>query len=337
MRLRPHTVEAVRVEERSQVAFVRRRAQALARRQGFDEATEGKLALTVSEAAGNLLDHAQGGEVVVTASDFGEARWIDVLTIDQGPGIRHLGRALAGGVSTAGGLGQGLGAIRRLADSFEIFAPSEQGTVIAFRFYSQLSRPPEDLPQLGAVCRPKRRQPACGDAWTACKVGRTGAYMLLVVDGVGHGEAACEAATKAVETLDSGPCTSPSEVLRNVHRALEHTRGAAGAAVLLDPRAGRLSFCGIGNLQATLINLEGRRGLASLNGILGQGRVELQEFHRDWPEGTLLVVHTDGVSSRWILGDYPGLRIRHPALVSGVLYRDFSYDHDDSTVLVARR
>jgi hypothetical protein len=48
-------------------------------------------------------------------------------------------------------------------------------------------------------------------------------------------------------------------------------------------------------------------------------------------------MHSDGVSARWALAAYPGLFGRHPAVVAGVLYRDFSRKRDDATVLVASR
>ncbi|MEX2271144.1 MAG: hypothetical protein WD690_06725 [Vicinamibacterales bacterium] len=37
------------------------------------------------------------------------------------------------------------------------------------------------------------------------------------------------------------------------------------------------------------------------------------------------------------LSDYAGLAERDPALIAGVLYRDFSRDRDDVTIVVARR
>ena len=44
------------------------------------------------------------------------------------------------------------------------------------------------------------------------------------------------------------------------------------------------------------------------------------------PERGVLVMHSDGLTSRWSLDAYQGLLSRHPALIAGVLYRDFSGD-----------
>jgi hypothetical protein len=63
---------------------------------------------------------------------------------------------------------------------------------------------------------------------------------------------------------------------------------------------------------------------------------KLQQFQYDLLEGDLLLMHSDGLTSRWKLADYPGLSHRVPALIAAVLYRDFKRGRDDATVLVAR-
>jgi hypothetical protein len=48
-------------------------------------------------------------------------------------------------------------------------------------------------------------------------------------------------------------------------------------------------------------------------------------------------MHSDGLLSRWSLDVYPGLARRDPALLAGVLYRDFRRGRDDVTVLAVSR
>jgi hypothetical protein len=47
-------------------------------------------------------------------------------------------------------------------------------------------------------------------------------------------------------------------------------------------------------------------------------------------------MHSDGLNTRWDLALYPGIWSKHPALIAGLLYRDFSRERDDVTVLVAK-
>ena len=57
----------------------------------------------------------------------------------------------------------------------------------------------------------------------------------------------------------------------------------------------------------------------------------------DYPlaEDALLVMHSDGLQTRWDLERYPGLQNRHCALIAAVLFRDYSRNRDDVTVVVA--
>lgn len=336
--LYPVTIASTPIKEKSQVATARQRGLRLARQLGFDETAQGRVALVVSEAATNVLVHANGGEILMSASELDGQGQLQVLVTDRGPGIVRLGQALAGGSSSGDGLGEGLGAIRRLSNQFEIYAPPGGGTTICSRIAADRTLPTEwpEGPEIGAVIRPKRGERQCGDAWAYRPLsGNSG--LTLVVDGVGHGPAAAEAADRAIQTLAEFRRPDVVALMEKLHRNLSGSRGAAALAVFLDPASSTLTACGVGNISATLSVGSERRGIVSLNGTLGHGELRLQDFSYEWPEGALLLVHSDGISTRWDLRDYPGLRLRHPTLIGGVLYRDHGYDRDDATALVIRR
>jgi hypothetical protein len=50
----------------------------------------------------------------------------------------------------------------------------------------------------------------------------------------------------------------------------------------------------------------------------------------------LIVLHSDGLQTSWKLDRYANLELRHPALIAGILYRDYSRRRDDVTVLALR-
>ena len=50
----------------------------------------------------------------------------------------------------------------------------------------------------------------------------------------------------------------------------------------------------------------------------------------------MLVLHSDGLQSRWDLSTYPGLLARHPAVIGGALLRDFRRQRDDASVVVIK-
>ena len=55
-----------------------------------------------------------------------------------------------------------------------------------------------------------------------------------------------------------------------------------------------------------------------------------------WGPGAAVILHTDGVSGRWGMQNYPGLLARHPSLIASILFRDQARNTDDATIVVAK-
>ena len=195
--------------------------------------------------------------------------------------------------------------------------------------------------EIGAVCLPKPGQEVCGDGWAIHQ--RPGRSLLLVVDGLGHGPAAAEASLEAVRVFQEKPHLSPTAMIEAAHAALRHTRGAAVALAEVDIPHQVVRFAGVGNIAGVIsfgyaqdrLPSGGSRNMVSHNGTVGHRVRKIQEFTYPWPEGALLVIHSDGLATRWSLDRYPGLARRHPSLIAGVLYRDYSRRRDDVTVVAA--
>ena len=62
----------------------------------------------------------------------------------------------------------------------------------------------------------------------------------------------------------------------------------------------------------------------------------LHEYRGDWASGATLVLHTDGINTRWRTDAYPGIVRHDPALLAGVLFRDAARGRDDATAVVVR-
>jgi hypothetical protein len=50
----------------------------------------------------------------------------------------------------------------------------------------------------------------------------------------------------------------------------------------------------------------------------------------------MLLMYSDGFATHTSPSSYPGLSLRDPTLIAGVLYRDFARGSDDATVIAAR-
>lgn len=325
----------------SDIAAARRASQKLAQELDFDEVRAGQLAIIISEAATNILKHGGDGRIVLSAVQAmypaqAAMAGIEVLAIDQGPGIANLRQALRDGSSTVGTSGTGLGALHRLSDQFDAYAPRGRGAV----FFMRLWREPSAVLGVpyGGVALPLAGESANGDAWAVAPL-RNGS-ALLMTDGLGHGPEAAKASQAAIDTLALQPGLRPAEQVARCHEALRPTRGAALALAVHDGANGQLHFAGIGNIAACLVEpgpeRDTRRQLVSHNGIVGHNVRKVQEFSVAAPPGALLVLASDGIGTQWDINDYPGLSSCEPAIVAAVLLRDFARARDDASVLVYR-
>jgi anti-sigma regulatory factor (Ser/Thr protein kinase) len=311
------------IDDSSKVGEARRAAQSLATIE-FSADVAGKVAIAATELANNLLRHAGGGELLLQSLGVDETVVIELLAIDRGPGMTDIQRCLSDGYSTAGTPGTGLGAVRRLADEFDIHSAPGEGTIVMARFGTSTSL------RYGAVNVPFEGEIESGDSWSL-KADADG-FALCVVDGLGHGTFAAEAARVAIDAFLLNPFVPPQETMVRANGLMSKTRGGAVACARVVGNA--VSYAGVGNISGALVSSGKSQGLVSHNGTLGlhQRRTHQFEYQRD--PGALLIMHSDGVSARWDIKNRADLLNRHPAIIAGAIYRDHGRGRDDATVVV---
>lgn len=316
------------IAEPSQVGEARRQIVALAAAAGLDAAQQGRLALVVNELGSNLVKHGDGGQLIVRVPDGPPA--MELLALDRGAGIASVADAFRDGYSTAGTPGTGLGAVGRLAALVDVYSTRPGGTAILARVGEA---PPSRL-EIGGVTVPRTGEEVCGDAWAVAAEQECPAVM--VVDGLGHGVGAADAARLAVRAFEASPDLPPGALVAGIHDALRGSRGAAVAVARIDRARRVVTYAGVGNVSGVVVAAGVGRHLVSSNGTAGHDVHRIGEFSYSWDDDALLVMHSDGLGSRWQIDRYPGLPARHPALVAGVLYRDWGRGRDDVTVVAAR-
>jgi anti-sigma regulatory factor (Ser/Thr protein kinase) len=326
------------IKDSSQIADARRAAGNVARDVGFDEEGQGRVAIVVTELATNLVKHGSGGQILVGSFEqLGGEAGVELIAVDNGPGIADMGRAMADGNSTAGTAGNGLGAIKRQSCAFEIYSRVGQGTVIVARV-SQRARHGAGcaLPSWAAVNVAMPGETVSGDGWAVRSDGQ--ASTLMVVDGLGHGPEAAKASTEAMRLFEKHWRLPPTETLGYIHAGLRATRGGAIAIARVDPGARSVTFAGVGNIAGSIIASDGQtKRMMSHNGTVGHNARRIQEIV--YPLDDLLsmiILHSDGLSGSWSISNYPGLAAQHPSVWAAILYRDFARGRDDATVLVAK-
>ncbi|MGW7253840.1 SpoIIE family protein phosphatase [Streptomyces sp. NPDC054834] len=335
------------VHDSTRVRDVRVAAEEAGAYAGLDAHRTAVAALAATELATNLLRHAGGGRVLINlvelppADDGVRGPSVQLFALDHGPGIADVGAALRDGYTTVDtSLGAGLGTCLRKSSAFDLHSARGRGTVVTARIDGRSTdRRAAGAPRTraGGINVPLARAEHSGDAWSWVRSGpRT---TLMLADGLGHGVKAAEASATAVDELRRTAHLPPAELLRHLHTALRRTRGAAVAVAQLDEDAGELRFAGVGNIGARLHDGGSWQPLVSHPGIVGAhfpAGVPLRRV--PWHPDSLLVLHSDGLPSRWTPPDDPRLLTHDPAVVAAVILRDASSParpvRDDTSVAV---
>ncbi|MFF7250239.1 SpoIIE family protein phosphatase [Embleya sp. NPDC008237] len=341
------------VHDSTRIRDVRVATERAAAAAGLASPISDRAVLVASELVTNLLKHAGGGRVLIESLPHGaaprhagEPGTVQILALDHGPGIADITAATGDGFSSSGSLGIGLGTCRRLSDSFDLHPGPGHGTVALARLGP---RPDNDtapslpIAHVGGLHVPLAGAPHSGDAWSHTATADSSTVMLA--DGLGHGPPAAEATDVAVRVLHRHPELAPHDLLETLDTALRGTRGAAIAIARIDATSGRLTFAGVGNVGARIRTPQGWDHLVSRPGVVGAYRHTRPPApqHRPWTGESTLILHSDGLPSRWHVPDDPDIEHRDPTVIAAVILRDTlgpgSPVRDDTTlaVVTARR
>lgn len=193
--------------------------------------------------------------------------------------------------------------------------------------------PPDAPVAIAVAARPYPGEPVSGDGWTV--EWHAGVCRIAVIDGLGHGAEAAAAAMEAVRALIAHPEADPLRALEICHAALAGTRGAAIAIAAIDPVRSTLTYAGIGNIEAQLAQAGRVERPISYRGIAGGTVHTTRAATIPLMEGWLLAMHSDGVSARFTLTDFP-LQPGAPAEpLARAILEQWGRTSDDATVLVA--
>ncbi|MFZ0630503.1 MAG: SpoIIE family protein phosphatase [Acidobacteriaceae bacterium] len=324
------SAEWIPITDESSIGEARRKSLLIAQRLGFDATRSGELTLLATESSRNVLVHGGGGQVVISAMESEGHRVAQIIAMDQGTGIANIAQAMTDGYSTAGTMGGGLGAMKRIATTLEVFT-GRNGTIVLLELGTATR--PHSL-RIAGLAVPFPGERFCGDAWAFHQT--RDRMVILLTDGLGHGREAAEAAQEAIAAFRKRQDLAPAEILSYLHDALKKTRGAVAAIAEIRPGEGVLTYAGIGNIAASVIAGGTSRSLVSHNGTLGMITSRMQEFRLPWTADAILVLHSDGLQSKWDLSSYAGLVTRSPAMIAAALLRDFRRLRDDASVVVVK-
>ena len=165
-----------------------------------------------------------------------------------------------------------------------------------------------------------------------------GGVLVGVVDGLGHGDEAAEAAAAAADILSSHASEPVVSLVRRCHEGLKQTRGAAMSLASFAEGDRTVSWIGVGNVEASLIRAGNgprhlRESLVLRGGVVGYRLPRLLPSFLPVGEGDVLILATDGV----VLGSIDGVRMSAPAeAIAEEIVSRFARGTDDALALVVR-
>jgi anti-sigma regulatory factor (Ser/Thr protein kinase) len=323
----------------SGVVLLRSKLRAVSRRMGFSDLMREHMELVCNEMVTNQNKFAEGNGLVQIWESSHPVPALDVFAFDYGKGILNVNAAVEDGYTTAGTMGKGLGAIRRLSSHSEIYSlPLElakdtpwHGTAVWSRFCRDDSVP-EYFHDLGLYTRAYHDSSFNGDLVQV----QTGASKTrwLHMDGLGHGREAAEVVEGIGYFLDEE--TPVDGLMQRLSARLQGTRGAVAMISEVDHHTHTMTISGVGDMVAYLIASGEKKAISFSPGVLGHAHRTLETFSFPFPDQALLITASDGLRRNMTLRTFPDLWRLHPQLIALVLGQVMGRHNDDRSVFTIR-
>ncbi|WP_298733406.1 ATP-binding SpoIIE family protein phosphatase [uncultured Chitinophaga sp.] len=328
---------SIKAAERSYLASLKREIHSLASSARFGDRKIGEIDIVVAEIGTNLVNHGGGGEVLVKLIEEDGHQGIEILALDKGPGMADVSRMMVDGVSTKSTLGQGLGAIKRLSDYFQVYSQPGWGTVVLSRIFNEPLPSFRKKPafEISTLLVPKPNERYCGDGYYAYFDQER--LIVFLGDGLGHGVHAEAAVTAAIESLKACNSNDSVTMLRHIHESVRKTRGLVATIAILDIRSRMWNFCGIGNIHSRLVSHSNHYGYMPYNGIIGMNIPNsLKEREFPYEPGQYLLFCSDGIKSRIDLNRHTSIQRFDPSIIAAAVYNEFARHTDDTGIVVCK-
>ena len=127
-----------------------------------------------------------------------------------------------------------------------------------------------------------------------------------IVDGAGHGQDAHDIAVSACAVLERNSSRELPTLMQDCHAHRKGGRGGIAIIGRIDLNNAQLRCVGVGNIEMRMFDSQTKR-LVLTAGVLGYDirtpKVQILPLQA----GDVFVMHSDGISSFFDLGDYPNL------------------------------
>lgn len=323
--------------DRSYYAILKKEVHNKAVLAEFEPKRIAELDIVVAEMTSNLHKYAIGGEMLIGRFVEGDNEYIEIICIDDGPGMTEPIKMMKDGFSSTNTMGHGLGSIKRLSDKFDIYSLKNWGTIVLSRIYKKELKRSKDKSavEIRQLVVNKPGEITSGDG---CYYKFTDQYLkLILADGLGHGPDANYATNEAVNAFKLCPYNSPVEIIRYLHTSIRKTRGAVATVIVFDFERKTFNIAGVGNIATRLWGVGNTKSPLAYNGIVGHAIPNtMNDQYMSLTEYQQVILCSDGIRSRWDLSKYPGLHKHDLSVQAAVIYKDFARRNDDMSVVIGK-
>ena len=161
--------------------------------------------------------------------------------------------------------------------------------------------------------------PHCGDGYASWE--HDGIITLCIIDGLGHGVRAEEAAQAAERYVGAHLAEPLSEIFSGCDADIRHSRGVVMGIAVVDENQGTITYREVGNTSARIIG----GGYKTLN---------------IWPTGLtpshVFIMHTDGITQSLDVSGYTDLHKQDLTKPADTILDDWGRDTDDAAIVIYR-
>jgi negative regulator of sigma-B (phosphoserine phosphatase) len=167
----------------------------------------------------------------------------------------------------------------------------------------------------------------------------TGGALACVIDGLGHGPEAAEAAREATSVIETRASESVISLLQQCHQRLQ---GAPRSAVMtlasFNFAEKTLTCAGVGNVDGVLMHgspdsVPPQEAILPRRGLVGERLPQLYSSNHSLRPGDTVVLATDGIRPGFHVELHPDLA---PQAIADNILRQYTLGTDDALVLVVR-
>ncbi len=160
--------------------------------------------------------------------------------------------------------------------------------------------------------------------------------VLCIIDGLGHGKGAEQAALAAFNFLEKHHHEPLLGVFSACDKALRNTFGVAMGIAVVDTTARTLTYAGIGNTRMMVVGHQKTVRLSSHYGIIGGGYRTLKTETIPLLPGDLVIMYTDGIKEMINLSDYDEMLYTEVGFLAKRILEIWGCKTDDAAALVFR-